>query len=214
MTPMPLDPHRRGRAPTTAETSLARTGDGRLILRIRHAPLRGITPAMLDWWFRNIGGEMDWQGRSVPRYLVWHPRDHRHWALARPAPGGGVGPGAVFRIVETFLDDPRFAIDVLETVRALGPEGITLEGRIAGLRVSRLSHRFTALDGATGYESCLEVGFTLPVLGPILNRHIVARRFPTEMGRAWIAHNIEEVGQFEQFLPDLWARTRDGAPRP
>jgi hypothetical protein len=25
------------------------------------------------------------------------------------------------------------------------------------------------------------------------------------MGHAWIAHNVEEVGQFEAFLPGLYA---------
>ena len=203
---MPLDPRWRGRPPETAETRLEHLPDGRLAMTIRHAPLAGITPAMLDWWFRNLGGTMDWQGRQVPRYHVWHPRDHMHWALVRAAPGGGVGPRAVFRLVEPFRADPRFAIDVQETVRALSPEGIVLEGRIAGLRVTRLAHRFTALAGAAGHALRLEVGFAVPVPGPVLNRAVVARRFPPDMGRAWIAHNIEEVGQLGAFLPALWAQ--------
>jgi hypothetical protein len=174
-------------------------------MTIAHAPLQGITPAMLDWWFRNIGGTMLWQGREVSRYHVWHPRDHIHWALARPAPRGAVGPGAVFRIVEAFQANPRYRVDVLDRVLTLGPDGITLEGRSLGQRVTLLSHRFTALKGATQYDSVLEVGLTAPVIGPILNRLILPARFPEAMGRAWIAHNVEEVGQFESFLPALFA---------
>lgn len=189
----------------SARWSLLRLPDGRLRMTIAHAPLRGITPAMLDWWFRNIGGTMDWQGREVSRYHVWHPRDHIRWALHRPAPGGGVGPGAVFRIVEAFQADPRYRVDVLDRVTALSQAGITLEGRRLGFRVTRLAHRFTALDGATQYDSVLEVGLGAPFPGPALNRLILPGKFPEAMGRAWIAHNIEEVGHFETFLPALHA---------
>lgn len=201
-----LDPNWQGRPLDSARWSLTRLPDGRLRMTIAHAPLRGVTTAMLDWWFRNIGGTMDWQGRKVSRYHVWHPRDHIHWALARPAPGGGVGPGAVFRIVEAFQANPRYRIDVQERVTALSRDGITLEGRVIGLRVTRLAHRFTALDGGTQYDSVLEVGLAAPILGHVLNRRLLRHRFPEDMARAWIAHNIEEVGQFEQFLADLHAK--------
>jgi hypothetical protein len=33
--------------------------DGRLELSIRHDILKGVTPAMVDWWFRNIEGTME-----------------------------------------------------------------------------------------------------------------------------------------------------------
>jgi hypothetical protein len=201
-----LDPDWQGRPMDSARWSLTRLPDGRLRMTIAHAPLRGITPAMLDWWFRNIGGTMDWQRREVSRYHLWHPRDHIHWALARPAPGGGVAPGAVFRIVEAFQANPHYRIDVQEQVTALSPDGITLEGRILGLRVTRLAHRFTPIDQGTQYDSVLEVGLAIPILGPVLNRRVLRHRFPEDMGHAWIAHNIEEVGQFEQFLPDLHAK--------
>lgn len=205
-----LDPTWQGRSLDSARWSLTRLPDGRVRMTIAHAPLRGITPAMLDWWFRNIGGTMVWQGREVTRYHVWHPRDHIHWALTRPAPGGGVAAGAIFRIVEAFQTDPRYRIDVRERVTRLSPQGITLEGQAFGLRVSRLAHRFTALDHATQYDSVLEVGLAVPVLAPILNRLILSRRFPEAMAHAWIAHNIEEVGQFEAFLPDLYRSAQPG----
>jgi hypothetical protein len=31
----------------------------------------------------------------------------------------------------------------------------------------------------------------------------VARRLPDAMGRRWLLHNIEEVGNLERFLPEL-----------
>jgi hypothetical protein len=121
----------------SARWTLTRLPDGRLQMTIAHAPLRGITPAMLAWWFRNIGGTMLWQGCERQRYHVWHPRDHIHWALAREAPGGGVRPGASFRIVEAFQANPRYRIDVTDRVVDLSEAGITLVGRSGGRAVFR-----------------------------------------------------------------------------
>jgi hypothetical protein len=45
-----------------------------------------------------------------------------------------------------------------------------------------------------------------------LNRTLGRRLFSEEMGRAWLTHNVEEVGNFQYFLPALyeeqisWAR--------
>jgi hypothetical protein len=86
---------------------------------IDHRPLDGVTPAMLDWWFRHIGGSMSYAGKRPPNYLVWHPRDHIRWELARPARDGGVGEGARFRIVEAFGGRPEFYVDTTDTVEKL-----------------------------------------------------------------------------------------------
>jgi hypothetical protein len=47
--------------------------DGRVVLRIEHDLLRGVTPPMLVWWWRNIEGDMELKGQTYPRYLIWHP---------------------------------------------------------------------------------------------------------------------------------------------
>ena len=62
------------------------------------------------FWFQNIEGDMELEGRRVPRYRVWHPRDHVSFRLVRRG-GAQVGPGAVFHIRECFGRDPRFALD-------------------------------------------------------------------------------------------------------
>ena len=60
---------------------------------IEHDTIRSVTPAMLRWWFENLGGSMSFGGRTYPRYLLWHPRDHIHWALARPWLCTAIGAG-------------------------------------------------------------------------------------------------------------------------
>src|SRR5262245_33770480 len=100
----------------SAQTSLHYDAHARMVMTIRHEVLRGLSPAMLVWWFQNIGGDMEIDGRPVNKYLVWHPIDHIRWELVRTAPDGGVGPGARFRIVEAFNANPDFYVDIRDEV--------------------------------------------------------------------------------------------------
>lgn len=59
--------------------------------------------------------------------FFWHPVDHICWELARPAPTEGAGVGAKFRIVEAFMANPEFYVDVQDTVLRLDVGSITLE---------------------------------------------------------------------------------------
>jgi hypothetical protein len=196
--PWPLKPL------SSAETSLGYDECGRMVMRIRHDLLRGISPAMIDWWFRNIGGDMDVDGVRMSRYLVWHPLDHIHWELVAPGPDGRAGAGAKFRIVEAFGRNGDFYIDVTETVIRLDVTGITLIGTRAGVEVTRLSHDFIATDGGTLYVSMLRMGIGLPGLRRVVNPLMHRLLFPEAMGRAWLKHNVEEVGLLEHMLPVIW----------
>ena len=42
----------------SAQTSLSYDEFGRMVMRIRHDVLKGLTPEMLAWWFGNISGDM------------------------------------------------------------------------------------------------------------------------------------------------------------
>lgn len=105
-----------------------------------------------------------------PRYLVWHPTDHIHWELARPAPSGGAGEGARFRIVEVFVARPEFSVDTTETVEKLDRTGIRLVHRIAGVPVIRLEHTWSTGRGRTHYVSVLDVGARSRLFAPV-NRY-------------------------------------------
>jgi hypothetical protein len=187
--------------PESATTSLGYDAHGRMVMRIRHHPLKGISPAMVAWWFRNIGGDMEVDGRRLSRYLVWHPQDHIHWELVRRGPDGGAGVGAQFRIVEAFGRNPDFYIDVIDTVTRLDASGITLVGYRFGQQVSCLSHDFLPIEGGTQYVSALTIGIALAGVGRILNPLLHATLFTEAMGRAWLRHNVEEVGLLEHIVP-------------
>jgi hypothetical protein len=194
----------------TAVTDLRDLPGHRRRMTIDHQPLRGVTPAMLLWWFQNLGGTMEYAGAVTPRYLVWHPIDHIHWELARPAPGGGAAEGASYRIVEAFGGRPEFYIDTVERVEKLDLTGIRLVRRLAGATVVQLSHTWSAASDGTHYVSVLEVGAASRLLRPV-NRFVNQRAFPEPMARAWLLHNVQEVGLLEHFLPAAYAAATSGA---
>lgn len=171
-------------------------------MTIRHAPLRGVSPEMLVWWFQNIEGTITVAGRDYPRYLIWHPFDHISYSATR-LPGGGIGPGVKFRIVEAFGRDPALRVKTRDHVDLLDATGLRLSTRFAGVEVFSLHHRFTRETDGTQYDSTMLFGVAGRlgrVVNPILNRLAFGERH----AHAWLKHNVEEVGLFEQMLPPLY----------
>ncbi len=190
---------------SSARTTQSILRTGQLLLTIEHDTIRGVTPAMLRWWFENLGQTMTLNGQTFPRYLVWHPRDHIHWELAARSPDGGSGQGAHFRIVEAFAMDPKYYVDSTEWVEKLSEEGIALVRRIAGVEVFRLEHHFGTVQGGASYRSRMTVGAGSGVTRWLFNSLVRPRVFSDQMGSAWLTHNVEEVSMFENILPSLYA---------
>lgn len=107
--PLPLDLQWPMKAWEDAKLEL-RYERAHMIMTIEHELVRGVTPAMLDWWFRHIGGEVEINGRTYSRYRVWHPLDHIDWQLVEGDPAH-VGVGAKFRIIEAFSRNPAWLVD-------------------------------------------------------------------------------------------------------
>lgn len=183
----------------------------RLRVTIDHQPLAGIAPEMLLWWFGHIGNRMTYAGQDISSYLAWHPLDHIHWELAQAAPGGGAGEGARFRIVEAFDRQREFYVDSTEVVEKLDDTGIRLVRRVAGIPVFQLEHTWSACSQGTHYVSVLDLGARSPLLDPV-NHYLLARVFPERMARAWVKHNIEEVGVLEHLIPDALSQRPDHWP--
>ncbi|MGI8829098.1 MAG: DAPG hydrolase family protein [Candidatus Limnocylindria bacterium] len=202
--PPPLDLDWPMKAWQDAELEL-RYERAHMIMTIEHELVRGVTPAMLDWWFRHIGGEMEINGRTYSRYRVWHPLDHIDWQLVEGDPAR-VGVGAKFRIIEAFNRNPAWLVDSVETVTKLDETGIRLERHILGSEVFSLEHWFEPADGGTRYRSRIELGADTLFGRVLFNRLIRPMIFSDLMGPAWLMHNVEEVGNLEHFLPALHAR--------
>jgi len=106
--------------------------------------------------------------------------------------------------VEAFGRDPRFYIDVIDTVTRLDETGFTGVSYMLGQQVAHLNHDFTAVEGGTRYVSRLTIGSAVPVLGKLFNHTIRPAIFPEAMGRAWLKHNVEEVGLLEEIVPGIY----------
>lgn len=188
----------------SARTAFSVLPYGSYELTIDHELIRGVTPTMLLWWFRHIGGTMTYQGETYNRYRVWHPLDHIHWSMTNPGPDGAAQVGSRFHIVECFGRNPAHYVDSIETVVKLDLAGIRLIRRELGQEVFSLQHWFETVPGGTLYCSRMQVGVENPlgryVLNPLIHRFLFTRA----MGHAWLTHNIEEVGNFERFLPELY----------
>lgn len=203
---LPERPHVGPMKPlASARTTQAILANGQLELTIDHDTVRGVSPAMLRWWFENLGRDMTFEGRTYPRYLLWHPRDHIHWELARRSPDGGTGQGAYFRIVEAFAANPAYYVDSTEYVEKLDEEGISLVKRLAGVEVFRLEHRFAEVPQGASYRSRMRVGVARGAARRLFNDWVRPRVFSDAMGAAWLTHNVEEVSMFEHILPALYA---------
>ena len=196
--PFPLKPLH------SADTGIDRLPDGRTRYWIRHDDVRGVTPAMLAWWFANLEGEITFAGQRYNRYRFWHPRDHYHASYARRRPDGSIGPGAAIRLIEILGRTERFRVDTVTHIERLDDGGYVHSPELHGhTGLVRMEYSFASTPSGTLYENSLTIGAAAPWY-PLLRPFIDRFAFTPAQGLAWHRHNVEEVGMFEHFLPALY----------
>jgi hypothetical protein len=199
------------KAVETAKSDLAILADGRLHCWIEHELIRGVTPQMLVWWFKHLEGEVSVQGERLSRYRLWHPRDHIAIEYSRRNCDGSVGVGCVIHLTEMLGGDERYLIDTHTEILKLDEQGFIHRPKFHGMRLALMEYEFEPREGGVLYRNSLTVG-ARGFLGRVINPCIRAVLFGEERARAWIKHNVEEVGNFESFLPSLYAaRPRVGS---
>lgn len=188
----------------SAKTALDFDDRGRMRASIVHDVLHGVTPEMLVWWFRNLRGTVEIEGRAHPRYRVWHPRDHVEHRYERTPPGGD-GVGSVFLIHEVLGRDPRYRIRVWTDVVRLDEGGFAHRPRFHGISgLVAMDYAWRRVPGGTLYENSITIGPALPRGMSFVQRAIRELAFDEGHARAWLLHNVEEVGNLEHFLPALF----------
>jgi len=194
---------------------------GALLVQIEHDDIADVTPAMLKWWFENLAGTTTWNGvdftgPEILNYHLWHHRDHIRVTPVTDAPDGtknnGFRVGARSRIDEQFsdyrdrihqvmhttvLDESEFSFDIL------GPGD-----RPAG----RITHRYASVPGGVSFYAETAVDFTVPVVGPLLNRTVGTMVFSRATADHWIRHNIQETGRTQDILPVLYGAAHPDRP--
>ncbi|HYF06110.1 MAG TPA: hypothetical protein VD970_00685 [Acetobacteraceae bacterium] len=190
----------------SADFGAERLPDGRLSYWIRHDILKGVTPRMLAWWFSHLEGDVEIAGRRINRYRAWHPYDHVHASYARRLPDGSVGPGAQIRLREYLGANHRYHVDTVSDIEKLDETGFIHNPRLHGIGgLVRMEYTFTPVADGTLYQNRLLIGGThgwRRAVTPLMQRF----GFDHAHGLAWLRHNIEEVGMFENFLPGLYRR--------
>ena len=178
--------------------------DGRVYCWIEHEVIKNVTPEMLVWWFSHLEGDVEIGGVKYNRYRVWHPRDHLFAEYAKRNADGSVGVGSVIHLAEMFDADPKYLIHIYTEIKKLDETGYIHQPRVHGLRLAEMEYAFERVGGGTMYRNSLTIGFP-GGLGRILNPLVRRFFFDERRGAAWLKHNIEEVGNFEFFLPALYA---------
>ena len=184
--------------------------DSRTVVTIAHAPLEQVTPEMLAWWYCHIPGTMQYAGETRPRYLVWHPLDHISYQLT--SPGDVVGAGSRLHITEALGRDPGNLVDIHVTVETIDSREAILTKRVLGTSIVRLENEFRPTSAGCRYTTHLTLGDTTPLARLALNWIAHSRAFPPPKLSAWIRHHVEEIGNLENFLPDLFRYRADHEP--
>jgi hypothetical protein len=89
-------------------------------------------------------------------------------------------------------------------------DGFGINSHVFGLPIFSLLHNFQNTTDGVQYNSRMLLGLNKGILRTIINNLIVPKKFGKDRARAWLKHNIEEVGCFENFLSDIYARRDQG----
>jgi len=159
---------------------------------------------MIAWFLRNMSRTMTFRGETAQAYLWWHPLDHVRLDVVQGNTHGQIAAGCRFHIQELFGREEQYRVDEVVRVPRLDEGGITLEQYKLGQLVFRLAHTFRPIDQGTQYDSRMVLGSNVWWFKGVAN-HLRRKRFPASKQQRWLQHNVEEVGYFEHFLPDLYA---------
>jgi len=148
--------------------------------------LHGVTPEMLDWWWKNMVDSR--------YYQLWHPKDHIsiEWEVP-PTKEGNVGaihiaeerigefPARRLRIrVENPASSPiRATYSHVRATSIVGPDDKP---------VTWITHEYKAEPYGTRMRSTFRL----------------SANTPQQFLDALHQHNKEEMGQFPEFLPELY----------
>jgi hypothetical protein len=183
---------------------------GRIHNHVEHFFLRGISPLMVSWFYRQLPvSTVDYEGVTYPLYHIFHPTEHGRIRVLEAAEDGrpGMGAGAVIMREEWF--GPYDSRGKARLVR-FDDTGMLAIAQFAGADVGRVKHDWRAENGGTRYGVTAVIGVDWPVIGPLVNWCIRRLVFHPQMMDQWQRHQIEEVASLQFFLPALYAQRDQG----
>ena len=167
---------------------LAKASGSKTVDLVIDHELENVSPYMIDWWWGNI--------KDTERYKLWHPVDHILFEWEKAPEEGQFG--AIHRVIETIK------VPTMLRIRWEDPNShpikATYDHVIAASildsndnPLSWIIHEYEEMENGTR----LRTTFRLP------------GRVPKWFIKALHQHNIEEIGEFPEFLPELYAKNKD-----
>jgi hypothetical protein len=199
----------------SAKQSVERLPTGQLRACIEHQPMPGVTPQMLRWWFEHIDEFTHYNGRDftgplVPNYRLWHPYDHIRvsWAKRVHDGEGRLTVGSIIAIEENL--GGVLPVRAKARITKFDDEAFDFELSAGPVATGHLLHRYAVTDAGCSFYTEMLLGWDTPILRQILNP-IVSRVFGgLPFLQVWVLHNIEESGETEKFVPQLYAHAMSG----
>ena len=166
---------------------IARMSKSETIDLIVDHELKGVNPEMIDWWWGHID--------NTERYKLWHPKDHISFKWEKPPEEGHFG--AIHCVIETVK------VPTMLRIRWEDPSSIPIKvsyshaaaGSVLDSNDKPLTwilHEYDSIDDGIR----LRTTFRLPAKSP--------RWFLKALRK----HNIEEIGEFTNFLPSLYEENK------
>ena len=193
----------------SAECVFERLPGGGMRASINHDLMSGMTIDQLIWWFHNIDQRttfngQDFAGVEVDCYKLWHPHDHVkvRWHKRLTSHDGQILSGSVIHIQEKF---GSFSINEQGVITQFDRTAFNFEMRVLGLKVGHLLHLYQEVDLGVKYYTELEIECRAPIVGRFITWLACKFFMPEPKIRAWMVHNVEEVGESEKFIPQLYS---------
>lgn len=197
--------------------------------RTEHAPIPGVTRRMAKWWLSPniaiLSPLVNCMGKKIIYwYKCWHPIDH---IAVIPFPGVNADnsklPGLFVRVWEHYRRAPNETVNEFELnmpMQVADPAfNVQIKLPIPGASPAIILGAFNNYveDTDKGLKVITEflVGSNNPsidFLVNLLSDRVIRNQF-YGLADQVVRHNIEEYGNFEQFLPDLYAQYRPWDPQ-
>ncbi|MFX1259735.1 MAG: DAPG hydrolase family protein [Promethearchaeota archaeon] len=166
---------------------IARASKSETVDLINDHELKGVTPEMIDWWWDHIN--------NTERYKLWHPNDHISFKWEKTLEKGHFG--AIQRVVEIVKVPTMLRIRWEET------RSIPIKAAYSHLVVGSvldsndkpltwILHEYESIDDGTRSRTTFRL----------------ASKTPRWFIKALRKHNIEEIGEFTNFLPKLYEENK------
>ncbi len=194
-----------------AHSTVTHLPDGRTLFEVDHPPVREVTAEMLEWWY-SVYADLTLviDGTPYPAFLVSHPSDHISLKIVKGEQGRPLQPRDCLHIVEAYGRNPKYLLNETIEVVALETNRYALKASRRGITVADMEFRFS--DGPDGvvFTNHLTVGVESGFLKALVNRVMIPWIYNEDKNYAWVLHSVEEIGNFENFLPEVFARRDQG----